>query len=82
MGKSDESAPKIRIYNCSKQLVPLQMRPPGAEFFTNEQQVRIRPGQDVMLRKDYLNQEQIANLRARKIIQVTYDSELISDNAK
>ncbi len=65
----------VRLYNCSKQMIPLQVRAPGADFFSNEQQVRLEPGKDVMLPKSYLREDQIENLRKRRMIQVNYDSE-------
>jgi hypothetical protein len=64
------------IYNCSKQMIPLQVRPPGSDFYTNEQQIRLMPGQDVQLPKTYIRQEQIDNLCARGMIKVVYDSQL------
>lgn len=68
----------IRVYNCSKQMIPLQLRPPNSEFYSNEQQVRIKPGQDVQLPKSYVRREQIENLRGRKMIKVIYDSEAVA----
>lgn len=65
----------VRLYNCSKQMIPLQVRAPGADFFSNEQQVRLEPGKDVMLPKSYLREDQVENLRKRRMIQVNYDSE-------
>lgn len=66
----------IRLYNCSKQMIPLQVRAPGADFFSNEQQVRLEPGKDVTLPKSYLREDQVENLRKRRMIQVNYDSEV------
>lgn len=65
----------VRIYNCSKQLIPLQVRAPGSDFFTNEQQVRLEPGKDVVLPKSHLRADQIENLQKRRLIKVVYDSE-------
>lgn len=66
---------QIRIYNCSKQLIPLQARTPGGDFYTSEQQIRISPGQDVLLPKAYLRADQIENLQKRGMIKVLHDSE-------
>lgn len=68
----------IRIYNRSKQMIPLQVRPPGSDFFSNEQQVRIAPGEDVTLPKSYLLPEQIENLTRRRLLTVTFDSEAVA----
>jgi len=65
----------VRIYNCSKQMIPLQLRSPGSDFFANEQQVRIAPNKDVVLPKSHLLEDQITNLQQRRMIKVTYDSE-------
>lgn len=69
--------PTIRIYNNSKQMLQLHVRIPGSDFYSGEQQVRLFPGEDVLLPKNHLNESQIANLRARSIIKVTYDSEMV-----
>ena len=68
----------VRIYNRSKQMVPLQVRAPGSDFFSNEQQVRILPGKDVTLPKSYLLPDQVENLTKRRMITVTYDSEAVA----
>lgn len=65
----------IRIYNCSKQMVPLQIRPPGSDFYTSEAQVRLAPGQDTLLPASHIREEQIDNLQRRRMIRVIYDSE-------
>ena len=67
----------IRIYNNSKQLIQLQVRAPGSDFFTNEQQVRIQPGKDVLLPKSHLRQDQVENLQKRGFIKIVYDSQAI-----
>lgn len=67
--------PVLRIYNASKQLIQLQIRAPGSDFFTNEQQVRIPPGEDVLLPKSHLRQDQVENLQKRRFIKVVYDSQ-------
>lgn len=75
MMKTAKKTAVIRVYNCSKQLIPLQVRAPGSDFFTNEQQVRLEPGKDVVLPKSHLRGDQIENLQKRRLIQVIYDSE-------
>lgn len=65
----------VRVYNCSKQMIPLQIRPPGSDFYSNEQQVRLLPGKDVLLPKSHLREDQIKNLCAKRMLKVTYDSE-------
>jgi hypothetical protein len=69
--------PVIRIYNAGKQLISLQVRAPGSDFFSNEQQVRISPGDDVLLPKTHLRLDQIENLQKRGFIKVLYDSEAV-----
>ena len=65
----------VRLYNCSKQMLPIQVRPPGSDFFSSEQQIRIEPGQDVVLPKSHVNNDQIQNLSKRRMLKVTYDSD-------
>lgn len=67
MGKNTKF---ITVMNTSKQMIPLQVKQPGADFFVAERQVRIRPGKSVQLPADYLMDAQIDNLRSRKDIQV------------
>lgn len=70
----------VRIYNRSKQAVYLQVRNPDGEFYTGQQQVRLMPGQDVMLPKSHVMEDQIKNLRAKMMVQVTYDSDAVDDH--
>jgi len=65
----------IHIYNRSKQTIPLQVKPPGGDFFLHEQAVQLNPGKTVKLPKSYVNQSQIENLQKRQQIQVIFDSE-------
>lgn len=65
----------VRLYNCSKQMIPLQVRAPNSDFYSSEQQVRLAPGKDVLLPKTHLREEQIKNLCARRMLKVTFDSE-------
>jgi len=65
----------IKIYNTSSQLIRLQLRPPGGEFYSTEQQVAIAPGQVVSLPKSHVLQEQVENLQRRQMLRVLYDSE-------
>lgn len=69
----------VRIYNCSTQMIALQVRPPNSDFYRNEQQVRINPGKDALLPKSHLRTEQIENLQKKRMIQVVFDSEAVAD---
>ncbi len=60
----------IIVYNSSKQAVPLSLRPPGAEFFTSEQQVTLNPGKQITLIKEHVNLDQVSNLQRRGILKV------------
>lgn len=68
----------IRIYNSSKQMIPIQLRAPGGDFYTSEQQVRLNPKTDVQLPKSHLRMDQIENLQKKGLIRVVYDSETSS----
>ena len=76
MAKQRVRSELIRIHNKSKQVLPLQVKPPQGDFYLHEQQVHLRPGKTVMLPKDHLRMEQITNLAARGALRVIYDSEL------
>jgi hypothetical protein len=53
------------ITNRSRQMIPIQVRPPKGDFFYEEHQIRLNPGKTVTLPKRYLNQSQIENCRGR-----------------
>jgi len=76
---SKEKSHVMRVYNNSKQMIPIQVRTPGGDFYTSEQQVRILPGKDVLLPKNHLRRDQIENLQKRGIIKVLFDSENIEE---
>jgi hypothetical protein len=65
----------VRLYNCSNQLIQLQARPPKSDFYTNEMQVRLQPGQVATLDKAHLLKDQVENLCKRGLIRVVYDSQ-------
>lgn len=69
----------VRIYNSSKQMIPLQVRIPGSEFYTGESQVRIDPGKDVLVPYDHMRADQIENLKKRGMIKILYDSQAVED---
>lgn len=60
----------ISIYNRSKQVIPLQARPPKGDFYLSEQQIRIMPNETVQINSAYLIEEQINNLAAKGLIKV------------
>lgn len=72
---ADSKVGVIRVYNCSNQMIPLQIRAPFSNFYANEQQVRIGKNKDVTLPRTHVYSEQIQNLQQRRLIKVTYDSE-------
>jgi hypothetical protein len=69
----------IRVYNSGKQQLALQLRAPGSDFFSNEQQVRLNPGQDAELPKSHVRMEQITNLKVRGLLKIVYDSEVVAE---
>jgi hypothetical protein len=64
----------VRLYNSSKQMIPLQVRVPGGDFYRSEHQVRLNPGNDVQLPKSHLRVDQIENLQRRGMLKILYDS--------
>ncbi len=75
MAKKRVKSAVVRIYNKSRQMIPLQIRAPGGDFYASEQQVRLRPGKDALLPKSHLMMDQILNLQQKRMIRVIYDSE-------
>jgi len=65
----------VRLYNCSKQMISIQAKPPGGDFYLHEQQVRLSPGKYVDLPKSYLREAQVQNLCKSRHLKVIYDSE-------
>jgi len=55
----------VMISNCSRQMIPLQVRPPKGDFFYEEHQVRLNPGKSVTVLRRWLNMAQIENCRGR-----------------
>jgi mRNA-degrading endonuclease toxin of MazEF toxin-antitoxin module len=60
-------------------MIPLQVRAPGSDFYTNEQQIRLDPGKDVVLPKSHLLADQIENLQRKRMVKVIYDSEAVEE---
>lgn len=81
MARIKPTAHVIRLMNISKQMIPLQVRPPQGDFYLHEQQVRINPGATVMLPKNHLRSDQLQNLQSRRMIRVIYDSEAVAEQA-
>jgi hypothetical protein len=74
--KAKENNFVVQIYNCSRQMIPIVVRPPGGDFFLHEQTIYLRPGKTVRLPKSFLNDPQIVNLSTKRMIRILHDSEL------
>lgn len=61
----------VRIHNISKMVLSLQIKQPGTNFYTNEQQIRLAPGEHHLVPKAYLLNDQIMNLKAKGMLTVT-----------
>ncbi len=70
----------VRVFNSCKQMIPLQMRPPGTSFYRYEQQIRLNPGQHALLPLDHLREDQLENLQKRGFIKIIYDSKNSKQN--
>jgi len=56
----------VIVVNRSRQMIPLQVRRPGGDFYHEEHQIRLKPGESSSpLPKRYLNWAQIENCRGR-----------------
>jgi len=80
--KPKDAGHTIQVYNRSRQMIPLQVKPPGGDFFLHEQTVYLHPGKTVRLPKSFVNDKQISNLQARRQIQILNDTEVASELAK
>lgn len=60
----------VTICNRSRQTIPLQVKPPGGDFYMQERQVRIPAGKSVQLPADYLMDAQVENLQAKQELQI------------
>jgi hypothetical protein len=65
----------VQIYNSSRQMIPISVRPPGGDFFLHEQTIYLRPGKTVRLPKSFLNDSQVSNLTTKRMIRILHDSE-------
>ena len=70
-----EDGHTITVYNRGRQVIPLQVKPPGGDFFLHEQTVHLHPGKHVTIPKSYANSSQIKNLQAKRQIQILADTE-------
>ena len=68
MNKADSKT--VVVTNRSKQMIPIQVKPPRGDFFYEEQQVRLGPGKSVSVPKGHLNWAQIENCRGRGDVSV------------
>jgi hypothetical protein len=75
MAKTRTRTNTVRIHNISTQMIALQMKTPGADFYQSEQQIRLAPGQTSLLPKEHLNWDQVLNLQAKTMLKVVSDSE-------
>jgi len=55
----------VMITNTCRQMIPLQVKPPKGDFYYEEHQIRLNPGQSVTLPTRYLNLSQIENCKSR-----------------
>jgi hypothetical protein len=65
----------VQLYNSSKQMIPISVKPPGGDFFLHEQTIYLAPGKTVRLPKNFLNDSQIANLTTKRMLRILHDSE-------
>jgi hypothetical protein len=71
--KADD--PAITIYNNTNNIVQIQIREPGKDFYVSEQTIRIPPKKSYRARADYFNSHQLQNLKERGEIKVLMDTE-------
>ena len=60
----------ITLYNASKQVLHISLRPPKGDFYLTEQQVAIVPGTTATVPRDHINVGQIQGLRTKRLLRV------------
>lgn len=65
----------IKIYNRSRQMIPLQVKPPGGDYFLHEQTIYLSPKKTVSIPSGYLLADQIKNLKARRELAIVSGTE-------
>ena len=69
--KEREAEEYVVIYNISKQLIPIQLKPPkGVDFFQGEQTINLHKGKSGKFPQSRLRTNQITNLRKSGRIRV------------
>lgn len=65
----------VTISNRSRQMIPLQAKPPKGDFFYEEHQIRLNPGATAQIPGRYLNWSQIENCKGRGDIVVVEEKQ-------
>ncbi len=63
----------IRLYNKSRQMLPISAKAPKGDFFIHESTIQLQPGRSVTLPRSHVNMDQIQNLRARTFLKIVHD---------
>ena len=63
----------VKVYNRSKQMIPLQVREPKGDFYISERQIQLMPGKEVLLPASHVMRDQLDNLRSRGMLAITYN---------
>lgn len=64
----------VTIYNNSNQMIPIQAKPPGGDFFLEEQVVYLHPGKSAIVSRDFVRTEQLHNLQLKGKVRVVENS--------
>lgn len=62
----------IRIYNSSKQMIPLNICPPKGDFYYHTQNIYLAPGKSTRLPRSYINEDQVKNLQQNRYLKITH----------
>lgn len=65
---------QITLTNVSRQMIPVQIKPPNGDFYLHERQARIMPGKSLTVPLSHVSQGQIENLKARHELRITSGS--------
>jgi hypothetical protein len=77
MAKKKSITSIVRLMNIGRQSIPLDVKPPGGDFYSDRSTVYLHPNKVVDLPKSYLNMDQINNLQKKRHLKIVRDEEQI-----
>lgn len=60
----------ITLYNKSKQMLGIMLKSPDGDFYKDQQQINLKPGETVTVPSSYTLRHQIKNLCAKNMLSI------------